>query len=62
MVYKNRHSKKLTIFNLELISIFNPIYLKALMIFFCILDVRGPLLLGIEIFPSSLYIPMLFKF
>ena len=59
MVYKNCHSlcvmsKKLTIFKLELISIFNPIYLKALITFFCILDIRGVLLLGMEINPSFL--------
>ena len=39
--------KKLTIFKLKLISTINPIYLKALITFFCILDVRGLLLLGI---------------
>ena len=32
------------------------------MTFFCIFDVKGPLLLEIEIKPSSRYIAMLFKF
>ena len=39
------HLKKSTIFKLQLISIFNPIYLKALMTLSGILDVMGPLLL-----------------
>ena len=52
----------MTIFKLELISNFNAIYLKTLITFFRILDFIGSLLLGMEINPSSLYMPMLFKF
>ena len=47
--------------HLKKLTIFHPIYLKAL-ITFCILDVRGPLLLGTEIKPSYLYMPVLFKY
>ena len=50
----NVTSKKLTIFKFELISIFNPTYLKALITFIYIFDVKGPLLLGIEINPLSI--------
>ena len=56
------HLKKIIIFKLELISIFYPVYLKALMTFFCILDVSGPSLLRIEINPLFLQIPTLIKF
>ena len=47
-------SKKLNNFKLEFISILTPIYLNALITLFCIFDVKGLLLLGIEINQSSL--------
>ena len=50
-------SRKLTILLFDDISILKPKSLKALIIFFCILELFGPLLFGIYIIPSSRYRP-----
>ena len=49
-------SRKLTILFFDDISILKPKSLKAIIIFFCILELFGPLLFGIYIIPSSRYI------
>ena len=49
--------RKLTILLLDETSILNPKNLKALIIFFCMLELIGSLLFGTYIKPSSWYKP-----
>ena len=44
--------RKSIIFKFETISIRKPSNLNVLIIFFCILEVLGPLLFGVKIIPS----------